>query len=292
MKKTHFKFGLLTACLISVGSVASAQTCGAESCGRGACKCSKKHCDDKGLLEVINNAASNFEATLASMIPDRDRALAKSLAVKSPCNCAKCNPPSDFATRHTEVAPSHLVEPKSFPHIATPIAQPDVVRPHMPRLMPPPNAIDPVSVPHSGTHNVVPLPDTRNNPFKDDPIPTTRNLLPVPGRPASFLRSSNIVQAEFDPQASNQQAIRSVLISKVASKTISDSSNGLAKTTSTRRAQPLAKVVSAHVERSFLEQAPPEVVPASLSVPVSGLRNLTAVPPAADQFVNPLRAQQ
>ena len=157
--------------------------------------------------------------------------------------------------------------------------------------MAPPNAIEPVPVPHSGTHDVVPLPDSRNNPFKDDPIPSTGNLRPVPARPASYLRSSNSVEAEFDPQASNQKTMRSVLIAKAASKTISDSSNGLAKTTSTRRAQPIAKDVSTQTEQSLFEESPPEVVPASISVPVSSLRNLTTIPTAADQFVNPLRAQ-
>ncbi len=281
MKKTHFKIGLLTACLISISSGASAQSCGVEACASGGCKCSKKHCDDKGLLDVINNAASNFEGRLANLIPDCEKPCPKSAGAKSHCSCPKCSATSEFAVQYNEVVP---------------VAQSDVAHssahPPVPRVVVPPNPIDSVPAPHPKVREVVPVPDSRNNPFGDDPIPTTRNLRPVPSRPASYLRSSNRIEVEYDPQASNQQVMRSILIAKAASKSISDSSNGLAKTSSTRRVQPLSNDASLQVEPSFFELMPPEVVPASLSMPVSSLRNRTTMPPAADQFVNPLRAPQ
>jgi hypothetical protein len=80
-------------------------------------------------------------------------------------------------------------------------------------------------------------------------------------------------------------------MSKAASKSISDSAHGLAKTTSTRRTKPLVENLSAELEQTVFEQAAPEVVPASLVVPVSNLRKLIASPSGAEQFVNPLRAQ-
>ncbi len=145
MKKTQFKIGLLTACLVSLGSVANAQSCGAESCDSKACNCSKKHCDDKGLLEVINNAASNFEARLANMIPDRDAQCTKAATAKSRCTCAKCNGDS---AHYTAVAPK----------IVAPEAQSDFVRPPMPRMKTPPNPIvDPVPAPRPS--EVVPVPN-------------------------------------------------------------------------------------------------------------------------------------
>jgi hypothetical protein len=278
MKKSHFKIGLLTACLVSVSSVASAQTCGAEACDSGACKCSKKHCDDKGLLEVINSTASNFEAKLASMIPDRDAPCVKT---KSKCDCAKCSGGgASQPSARTSV-------PKPVPHIAPPVAQPDAVRSPIPRMTPPPNPIvDPVPapVPNAVTPEAVPLPDSRVNPFKDEP--QTRNLRPVRGRPASYLRSNEI---EYDPQASNQNVMHSVLVSKAASKKITDSSNGLAKTSSTRRVL-TSSDASETKEQSVFEQAPPAVVPASINAPITRLRPLSTMPPAADQFINPLRA--
>ncbi len=283
MKKTHFKIGLLAACLISVSSTASAQNCGVESCASGGCKCSKKHCDDKGLLELINNAASNFEGRLADMIPDRSRACMKSPGVKSQCDCNKCSGSSDFATYYTEV---------------TPVAQPDFVHPPKPRIMAPPNSVDAVPAPKLRKREIVPPPDSRVNPFGDDPVESTRNLRPVPARPASYLRSNSNSGVEFDPQASNQQAMRSVLFSKAASKTISDSANGLAKTTSTRRAVPhstevnsQATEVNSQVNQTHFEPLPPEVIPASLSVPVTSLRSQNTAPAFPDPFVNPLRAQ-
>jgi hypothetical protein len=103
------------------------------------------------------------------------------------------------------------------------------------------------------------------------------------------LRSNSDIQT--DPQASNQKAARSILMSKASSKSISDSPHGLAKTTSTRRAQPLVDNVASYVESSVFEQAAPEVVPASFTVPVSKLRDSTSMSGAAEQFVNPLRAQ-
>ncbi|MDX1927027.1 MAG: hypothetical protein SFV81_10935 [Pirellulaceae bacterium] len=276
MKKTHFKIGLLTACLISVSSVASAQSCGAESCDSGSCKCSKKHCDDQGLLEAINTTASNFEARLASLIPDRDQPGGKA---KSQCGCAKC----------AGVA-SHPV-PKHSPHthITPPVAQPDSVHPHK---APPPNPIvDPVPVPapKTTTPESGPLPDSRVNPFKDEPS-TTRNMRAIPSRPASYLRSSERTEVDFDPQASKQAGMRSVLVSKAVTKNISDASSGLAKSSSTRRVQSSISDLSKPEEPSVFEQVPPEVIPASVSVPVTRLRPLSTIPPAADQFINPLRA--
>lgn len=281
MKKTHFKIGLLTACLVSVSSVASAQSCGAESCDSGNCKCSKKHCDDTGLLEVINSAASNFEARLASMIPDRERQCERS---QPKCSCVKC-----AESISSRPAP-HKSVPHTEPRITPPVAQldGDFVSPPAPRMKTPPNPIvDPVPAPKPNTHEVVPLPESRDNPFKDDP--TTRNLRPVPARPANYLRSNNRVGAEYDPQASNQP-MKSVLVPKVAAKTISDSSDRLATTTSTRRVQTQSSDASSQAEKSLFEQMSPEVVPASLSVPMSNLRKLPTIPPPSDQFINPLRA--
>lgn len=285
MKKTHFKIGLLTACLISVGSIANAQSCGAESCDSGTCKCSKRNCDDKGLLEVINNAASNFEAKLASMIPDRG------VGARTHCSCDKC---SAVAAQHYEVASPHPSSSSSMPHIAPPVAQPDVTRPpvHPPvPRMAPQNTIESVPAPNSGPHEVVPLPDSRVNPFKDDPIPTSRNLKPVPVRSGSYLRTGNRLETDFDPQASNYSAKQSALITKAASRTIIDTSNGLAKTSSTRRVQSQSNNSVSDTESSYFDRIAPEVVPASLSTPVSNLRRLPSIPPADDQFVNPLRAQ-
>lgn len=276
MKKTQFKIGLLTACLISVSSIASAQSCGVESCDSKSCKCSKKNCDDKGLLEVINNAAGNFEATLANMIPDRDKPCAK-----AKCGCAQCSSPSQFAMQYTEITPA-----PPAPNWAPPMTQPDVVRPPMPRPMAPPNpVVDPL--PHSGTHEVVPMPDSSVNPFQDEK--TSRNLRAVPSRPASYLRPN--INVKTDPQASSQKSMRSIMMSKAASKSISDAAHGLATTTSTRRTLPLTESVNAPVDQTVIEKTAPEVVPASLSVPLSRLRDPKPLPAAAEQFVNPLRAQ-
>jgi hypothetical protein len=278
MKKTHFKIGLLTACLIGVSTVASAQSCGAKSCGSGACKCSKKHCDDKGLLEVINNTASNFEAKLASLIPDLDKPVVQA---KSTCVCPNC----------AKAAASHQSQPKNsvhkVPHHPSPVAQPDHAHPPLPRVAPLPNPIgDPVSVPAPPEN--VPLPDARVNPFKDDS--TSRNLRQVPARPVKYLPSSRHIEVEYDPQANNQPALRSVLVSKAASKTMSDSLNGLATSASTRRVQTALQDASKQTEDSFFEQTPPEVVPASINVPANRSRPLSTMPPASDQFTNPLRA--
>lgn len=279
MKKTHFKIGLLTACLISVSSVASAQSCGAVSCASGSCKCSKKHCDDKGLLEVINSSASNFESRLASLIPDRDQPGVKA---KSQCGCAKC----------AGVA-SHPVPPKNSahtaPHIKPPVAQPDSVKAHKVPANP---IVDPVPVPapKTTTPETVPIPDSRVNPFKDEPS-TTRNMRAVPSRPASYLRSNERIQVDYDPQASKQAGMRSVLVSKAGTKNNSDASSGLAKSSSTRRVQSSISDSSEPEEPSVFEQVPPEVIPASISVPVARLRPLSTIPPASDQFINPLRAQ-
>jgi hypothetical protein len=155
-------------------------------------------------------------------------------------------------------------------------------------MMAPSNPIhDPVPVPHSHTREIVPLPDSRLDPFKDDP--TTRNLRAVPARPASYLRPNSDVPT--DPQARDHKSMRSILMSKAASKSISDSADGLAKTSSTRRPLPLVENISTQFEQSVYEQALQEVVPASLSVPVSSLRKPKPLPPASEQFVNPLRAQ-
>ena len=129
MKKTQFRIGLLTACLLSVNSVASAQSCGAETRDSKACKCSRQNCDDKGLLEVINNTASSVEAKLASLISDRDkpRAMKKS-------GCAICSAKSEFAIQQSENSPP---SPATLP-METPVAQPDVLHPPKPRRMTPP----------------------------------------------------------------------------------------------------------------------------------------------------------
>jgi hypothetical protein len=85
--------------------------------------------------------------------------------------------------------------------------------------------------------------------------------------------------------------MRSILMSKAASKSISDAAHGLATTTSTRRTLPLTESVNAPVDPTVIEMTAPEVVPASLSVPLSSLRDPKPLPAAAEQFVNPLRAQ-
>ena len=278
MKKTQFRIGLLTACLLSVNSVASAQSCGAETRDSKACKCSRQNCDDKGLLEVINNTASSVEAKLASLISDRD----KPSAMKKG-GCAKCSAKSEFAIQQSENSPPI---PATLP-METPVAQPDVLRPPKPRWMPPPNAIqDPVPVPTTRTPELVPLPETPADPFRDE---STRVLRPVPARPAGYLRSNGSSQIEFDPQASHRKAMRSILMSKAASKSISDAE--LATTTSTRRAQPLGENENSFTERSAIEQSAAEVVPASLSMPMSGLSGPIATQPKTEQFINPLRAR-
>ncbi len=278
MKKTQFRIGLLTACLLSVNSVASAQSCGAETRDSKACKCSRQNCDDKGLLEVINNTASSVEAKLASLISDRDkpRAMKKS-------GCAICSAKSEFAIQQSENSPP---SPATLP-METPVAQPDVLHPPKPRRMTPPNTIqDPVPVPTTRTPELVPLPETPADPFRDE---STRVLRPVPTRPAGYLRSNGSSQIEFDPQASHRKAMQSILMSKAASKSISDAE--LATTTSTRRAQPLGENENSFTERSAIEQSTAEVVPASLSMPMSSLSGPIATQPKTEQFINPLRAR-
>lgn len=277
MKKTQFRIGLLTACLLSVNSVASAQSCGAESRDSKACKCSRQKCDDKGLLEVINNSASSVEAKLASLISDRDKP-----STLKKCGCAKCSAESEFAIHQSENAPPS----PATPPMETPVAQPDVLRPPKPRRMTPPNAIqDTVPKPTTRTPEIVPLPDTPADPFRDE---STRVLRPVPTRPAGYLRSNGSSQIEFDPQASHRKSMRSILMSKAASKSISDSE--LATTTSTRRAQPLGENENTFTERSAFEQSKSEVVPASLSMSMSSPSSSIATQPATEQFINPLRA--
>ena len=280
MKKTQFKIGLLTACLLSVSSVANAQSCGAEACYSNACKCSRKNCDDKGLLEVINDAASSIEARLANLIPDRAQPCSQ-----QKCGCAQCSANVDFAPQFTGFSTA----PLTGPLLAAPVAQPDVLRLPTSRTKTPPKLIhDPIPVPPRSSPELVPLPDKQVDPFRDE---STRILRPVPSRPAGYLRSNGGSQIEFDPQASQQQSMRSILMSKAASKSISDSANGLATTTSTRRAQPLGKIASMPIDQLTIAQAGSEVVPASLSIPISSMRSPTATLPAVEQFINPLRAQ-
>jgi hypothetical protein len=209
------------------------------------------------------------------MIPDR-----KKHSEKVQCNCDKCNAPSDFAIQYTETGSSDM-SPTYAPWV-----QPDVVRQHNSRLMPPTNPVaDPIPVHNPGAPEVVPAPENRIDPFKDDP--TTRSLRTIPARPAGYLRSKTEVHT--DPQASNQKSMRSILMSKAASKSISDSAHGLATTTSTRRLKQLVTNESQQVENVILEQGAPEVVPASLSQPMSSLRDSTTGP--VEQYINPLRAR-
>ena len=280
MKKTQFRIGLLTACLLSVSSVANAQSCGVEACDSKACKCSRKNCDDKGLLEVINNVASSVEARLANLIPDRAQPCSQ-----KKCGCSKCSAKVDIANQYAESS----TPPPTTPLMAAPVARPDVLSLPTPRAKTPPNTIHaPVPEPPCSSPKLVPLPDKQVDPFRDE---STRILRPVPSRPAGYLRSNGGSQIEFDPQASQQQSMRSILMSKAASKSISDSANGLATTTSTRRAQPLGKIASMPIDQLTIAQAGSEVVPASLSIPISSLRSPTATLPAVEQFINPLRAQ-
>ena len=319
MKKTQFRIGLLTACLIGANtafcSIASAQSCGAESCDSKSCKCSKKHCDDAGLLEVINSAASNFEAGLASMIPDGQKRKAK-----PSCDCSKC---SAAVSEHSHVVP--MAPPT--------IHEKEHVHSHAPHTAAPINPIhSPIPTPIP-TPAPAPVPDAHSNPFRDD---TTRNQRTLPSRPASLLRQKNSGSPiEYDPQARTLPTMRSNSLSLATTKSVSDLPDGLATTKSTRRAlsapeghassnQLAANQAAANqlrgnlqsdnessfernVERSAmdvqsLDRVAPEVVPASSTIPLRKLQELQSpieatnanrLPAAAtsEMYVNPLRAQ-
>lgn len=283
MKKTQFCIGLLSACLISTSSTflsdAHAQSCGAESCDSPTCKCSKKHCDDTGLLEVINTAASNFEAGLANMIPDGSR-----LKPKKSCKCKQCSASYEGHESHMHASPIPTIEPPT-------VYQHEEV-PQIPRVAPPNPITTPIPAPHPQT-----LPDVQSNPFIDEAPGHTRNLRTVPTRPANHLRTST-PSLRYDPQARVNGPMRSILSSAATTKSISDAEYGLATTKSTRRAP--TENIGTHINDIAIEvaatesqQPTPEVVPASINTPISRLSPLPVVsePTAAPLYVNPLRAQ-
>ena len=296
MKKTQFCIGLLSACLVSASSTFSssawAQSCGAETCDSGSCKCSKKHCDDTGLLEVINSAASNFEAGLASMIPDGSR-----VKPKAACKCKQCAASSHS---HSSYAPA-IEQPTIYQHDgAAPI-------PHVAPATPTSKSIPtPVPAPNF-------VPDVQSNPFIDEDAGQTRNLRATPARPANYLRTSNAPSIEYDPQARSAKPMRSLLVSPGSTKSISDAAFGLATTKSTRRPSlndrdgaqqqsdafsPAANVMAAemNVGSDMEPHTTPEVVPASLNAPLphaSSLRSQPSQPATTEtpMYVNPLRAE-
>ena len=322
MKKTQFRIGLLTACLIGANSafcnIASAQSCGAESCDSKSCKCSKKQCDDSGLLDVINSAASNFEAGLASMIPDGQKQKAK-----PSCECSKCSAASERSQAVPMVPPT--IHEKEHVHSHAP---------HTPAPLNPIHSPIPTPIPAPAP---APVPDSHSNPFRDD---TTRNQRTLPSRPASLLRQKNSNSPiEYDPQARTQPTMRSNSLSNslslVATKSVSDLPDGLATTKSTRRvlAAPVGyasnnqlvanqaaanqlrgnlqsdgeSAFESHAESNALavqslDHVAPAVVPASSTVPLRKLQelqppieatNANRLPAAAtsEMYVNPLRAQ-
>jgi len=321
MKKTQFRIGLLTACLIGANSafydIASAQSCGAETCDSTSCKCSKKHCDDSGLLEVINSAASNFEAGLSNMISDGQKRKAK-----PSCECSKC---SAAASEHSHAVPmtpptvhekEHVHSPTPHSHTQHSAAPVNPIYSTVPS--PKPLRMPPVPAPIPA-----PIPEAQDNPFRDD---TTRNHRLVPTRPASLLRLNNGLPIEYDPQARSYKPTRSSMVSQAAIKSVSDLPHGLATTSSTRRAastfsdRASSDRVAANQLHSELpseselesgafavaqaEHAAPTVVPASITLPLRNFRELqtssstnstnsnhspAAVP--SEMYVNPLRAQ-
>lgn len=294
MKKTQFRIGLLTACLVGVTTVsmpsANAQSCGAETCdGAGkSCKCSKGNCDDKGLLEVINNAATRFESRLAGLIPDEP-----SKPAKKSCNCPKCSGVRDSF----EVATPEIVAPEVYHPESTP---------PMPRVMAPSNPVaEPIPVPVPAPTRVPtpapkePKPDSQVDPFKDESSSLQRS---VPTRPASYMRSTQRPVVEYDPQASNDTKMRSILNSKHSAaapgtRKVTDAEFGLAKSSSTRRpvgSKPSQSLATSRETSSIRpERSGSEVVPASVSEPVSSLRSgttaRTATVESPETFYNPLR---
>lgn len=236
------------------------------------------------------------------MIPDGSRLKAKS---KSACKCKQCCSAShDHSHSHNQAHSQPLIEAPMIyePAHSSPI--PHISAPHDPSYAPAP-APAPVPTPIPAPNL---LPDTQSNPFIDEGSSHTRNLRAVPVRSASQLRSTRSPAIQYDPQASANPPLRSILTSQAASRSVSDSAFGLATSRSTRKTltssiddrgsfeMEARRVRDIEVAASEVELTAPEVVPASVSVPIPRLSPVhttestaTSTGSSVGSYFNPLR---
>ncbi len=188
MKWKMFRTSLATLGLLVVSGVVQAQSCGVEGCDGKACKCHSKNCDDNGLLEIVNQAASTLEDRIARMIPDRPVAPCKSKS--GSCDCQH---------HHHGEHLVHAKAPAGLPKVPTGIAVEPIAPPQpMGRKT---ETAAPVVPPKDYKPEVVPVPDSQVNPFRDE---TTRNMRSVPTSPANYLKPIPTYGTTYDPQANNE----------------------------------------------------------------------------------------
>jgi hypothetical protein len=239
MRRFRLTLAVLIASCTATASIAAA----CEHCRHQGSKCScKQDCDDRGLLGVVDRLAGNVQSGLKRSLPRIEVEADFKLSGKrgncdqrdSGCGCELRPSPSNNCgcgvqpgQSHGHHGPSAMPLPlgkspirESFeappiPRLVapreTPATIPDSITPPkplavpaVPRMSPPGSTPKPVSLPPSVEGQG--LPDSMNDPFKDDNSASLRRQ--TPASPVNFERRLNRYVDSYDPQAAGVYRVK------------------------------------------------------------------------------------
>ena len=261
------------AVLILFGAQSFANAC--DKCKSCECK-TAKCCDNKGLLDALDVFAGKLHSSLKSKKSSCDQAPSCGCEVKPSGGCeAKATCGCELTPScGCEVAPECGCEVKGKP---SPMTMPMLPLQDAIPMVPSVPAKPAVPAPLQTAPEVVPLPDTKVDPFQDDAASRIRK---VPARTIQYRTDAKKYGDQFDPQASNRRPAQArARVLQVAG---FDSKSSSRRPLGDQKLEPAASKLA------------PQVIPASAARPLSSAERTVSAAKRdksepVKQYHNPLR---